>query len=138
MSTGRYYVILLLLHDTQASQEQTPENFRYRLWLKTRGLSPPMCAMLTPGNATLACAMWQGVLCHRCALVWRPASWWTRRGDAAWRRSPYSEQAKTRGSSVVNHSQNRGMMWDAPKAQGVAFRSLTGCASWGSQRNGWR
>jgi len=26
---------------------------------KTRGLSPPMCAMLTPGNAMLACAPWQ-------------------------------------------------------------------------------
>jgi hypothetical protein len=29
------------------------------LWHKRRGLSPPMCDMLTPGNATLACATWQ-------------------------------------------------------------------------------
>jgi len=30
------------------------------------------------------------------------------------------------------------MIWDAPKAKGVAFRSLTGYASWGSQSHGWR
>src|SRR5712692_9690187 len=28
-------------------------------WHKRRGLSPPMCAMLTPSHATLACATWQ-------------------------------------------------------------------------------
>ena len=32
-------------------------------------------------------------------------------------------------ASVINHGQNRGMIWDDPKAKGVAFRSLTGCAS---------
>src|SRR5262245_56915727 len=30
--------------------------------------------MLLPGNVTLACARWQGVLCHRRVSVWRPVS----------------------------------------------------------------
>jgi hypothetical protein len=59
-----YYRFDLSYRDVEemmlALQPLTPENLRERLWPKTRGLPPPMCAILSPGNARVACHRFPG------------------------------------------------------------------------------
>jgi len=64
----------ILLHRPCAVLQEYACSLPGRSWHKRRGLSPLMCAMLTPDNTTMACATVQGVLCHRCVLVSLPAS----------------------------------------------------------------
>ena len=49
----------LRIHDAHVPLTTAAFSLLLSPWHKTSALSPPMCAMLTPGNATLACATCQ-------------------------------------------------------------------------------